>query len=368
MTENVNYKSMLPPGTILKRGMYKVNRYLASGNFGNTYVVFSPNYNRPLAMKEFFLSGFCLRARDGRTITLSPSANPQTFITQREKFKKEGLRLRGLQSPHVVHVHDMFEENGTVYYIMDYVNGESLADLLERHKMPFSEERTMKIMLQILEALDEIHRKQIWHLDLKPDNVMLDMNTGNVVVIDFGASKQLGLQGRYTGTTGILCYTPGFAPMEQVSQDLSSVGPWTDIYALGATIYNLLTNDTPPTFTQLQEKKTVRFPENVSKPMRAMILWMMSPNRMERPQSVAAVYGYIKMNMKGNAFQQQVNMNGQQQQWQQKDGGHPDASLSEINKPLSNKTALIVLGVVLAIMFLIVLITSLSSGGGRYAW
>lgn len=394
MADNVNYRSMLPPGTLLKRGMYRVERYLGSGNFGNTYVVSSPNYNRPLAMKEFFLSGFCFRGRDGRTLTLSPSANPQTFLVQREKFKKEDLRLRGLRSQHVVHVHDMFEEFGTVYYIMDYIDGESFADLLERTHTPLPEAQALNVMYQILDALDEIHCHQIWHLDMKPDNVMVDKNTGKVVVIDFGASKQMGQQGRYTGTTGILCYTPGFAPIEQVSQDLDSVGPWTDFYALGATLYNLLTNEMPPSFTQLQERKAVKFPSGVSKPVRNLILWMMSPNRAQRPQSVAAIYGFIAQNIKGSQQQQQYIGPSPQQQYigpspqQQLRPGQqyigptpqtdpnspignisgrpsqrPDSSLPTEKKPWSQKTALIAMAIILGVLLLLVIIMSSTRGG-----
>lgn len=390
MADNVNYRSMLPPGSFLKGGMYRVDRYLGSGNFGNTYMVSTPRLNRPLAMKEFFLSGFCFRGRDSRTLTLSPTANPQTFAIQREKFKKEALRLHGLQSQHVVHVHDMFEENATVYYIMDFVWGESLADMLERTKTPLPEDRALSIMMQILDALEDIHNKQIWHLDLKPDNVMLEHETGRAVVIDFGASKQLGQQGRYTGTTGVLCYTPGFAPMEQVSQDLNSVGPWTDIYALGATIYNILTNEAPPSFTLLQEKAAVKFPSSVSKATRNLILWMMRPNRSERPQSVAAVRGYIAQNGLIKGWGQQgsqpngyisgrhTNANGNNNmagyisgrpcqesgqnmagnisgRKQQQNSPHRN---SPVKKPWSNKTALIVISIIVFTLFIITLILS----------
>jgi len=345
----------------------------------------------PLAMKEFFLSGFCFRGRDGRTLTLSPSANPQTFSIQREKFKKEALRLGGLQSRHVVHVHDMFEENGTVYYVMDYVQGESLADLLESTRTPFQESQVLGFMRQILDALEEIHRKHIWHLDLKPDNVMLDLNTGNVVVIDFGASKQLGQQGHYTGTTGVLCYTPGFAPLEQVSQDLASVGPWTDFYALGATAYNLLTNEMPPSFTQLQEKKAVKFPASVSKQTRALILWLMSPNRMDRPQSVADIWrsnllvnykvngnvsGKIKQkNVSGN--KQAGNVSGHNQmgaisgrpvQQNSHLSGRSGSKQPAVKKPWSNKTALIVLFAIIGVLFILVVLLGMSGRGEYNDW
>jgi Serine/threonine protein kinase len=144
----------------------------------------------------------------------------------------------------IVKVHDLFEENGTAYYVMDYIDGESLAERLKRTGKPMSEQDIKKLLPQILDALKEVHQNEIWHLDLKPGNIMVD-KLGNAYLIDFGASKQIRANGSMTTSTA-LCYTPGYAPNEQIGQMYDRFGPWTDIYALGATIYNLLTNKKPP--------------------------------------------------------------------------------------------------------------------------
>ena len=279
--ENIDTRQLLPVGTLLQGGKYRVERYLSSGNFGNTYIVENTGMQVQFAMKEFYLRNICYRTGGSHAVSVSPAVDPTRVDIQREKFKKEARRLYGLTSKHLVHVNDMFEENGTIYYVMDFVKGESLANYMERNNQPLTEEQTLYILQQLMDGLDEIHSKQIWHLDLKPDNMMIDKN-GNVVIIDFGASKQVGQSGGYTGTSSILCYTPGYAPLEQVNQNMEAIGPWTDIYALGATLYNLLTRIDPTTVNP----SMLQFPQNVSKKTQQIVRHMMKTDMKERPQSI----------------------------------------------------------------------------------
>lgn len=284
---------MLPIGAMLQNGRYRIERYLSSGGFGNTYVVQNTTFGDLAAMKEFFMKGVSERDASTLQISVSNHTNGTMFDAQREKFKKEARRLRALSSPYLVKVHDLFEENGTAYYVMDYVDGESLSERMKRTGQPMSEDEVRRILLQILNALGEVHSQQIWHLDLKPGNIMIDRQ-GNVKIIDFGASKQLSTTGSYATTTTSMCYTPGFAPAEQIDQDIDRIGPWTDLYALGATVYNLLTQQAPPTLSELQEPDAFRFPDSVSQDMRQLVTWMMNPSRSRRPQSVNEVFSRIK--------------------------------------------------------------------------
>ena len=289
MTENIiNKESMLRVGTIL-HGTYRIDRYLSSGGFGNTYVATHVDFDETYAIKEFFMKG--VTERDGTTnsVCVSNADNVQQFEEQREKFKKEARRLRKLKNEHIVKVHDLFEENGTAYYVMDYIDGESLAEKMKKTGHPFTEEEVRSILSQILEALKEVHQNEIWHLDMKPGNIMLDKN-GKAYLIDFGASKQIRANGRMTTSTA-LCYTPGYAPNEQIGQMYDRFGPWTDIYALGATVYNLLTNNKPPMPIDIEEdeEEAFVFPTIVSDEMRKLVFWMMQPKRKARPQSVEEI-------------------------------------------------------------------------------
>ena len=116
---------MLKVGTIL-RGTYRIDSYLSSGGFGNTYVATNIEFDERVAIKEFFMKGVTQRDDNQTTVSVSNLENTNSFQEQKEKFKKEARRLRKLQNEHIVKVHDMFDENGTAYYVMDYVDGESL--------------------------------------------------------------------------------------------------------------------------------------------------------------------------------------------------------------------------------------------------
>ena len=285
---------MLPVGAVL-RGTYRIEGFLASGGFGNTYLARNA-FNELVAIKEFYVNGVNYRDHQSSTVSVSNTNNQLFFDEQLKKFKKEALRLRQIKHENIVGVHDLFDENGTAYYVMDYIDGESLSQRIERTNMPIGERDAMNYFMQILDALEAVHDKGIWHLDLKPGNIMLDKN-GAVKLIDFGASKQQsGQDGGATSTA--VAFTSGFAPREQMEQNISKFGPWTDLYALGATLYNLLTTYGPPLPSDLDDDST---PEKsralpmpyVSLKVKRLILWMMNTNRMDRPQSVAEVRNFL---------------------------------------------------------------------------
>ncbi len=277
----------------MQSGKYRIERVLGQGGFGNTYVGYNTEFEETVAIKEFFMKGVTERDETTCAVSVSNADNVGQFEEQREKFKKEARRLRKLKNEHIVKVHDLFEENGTAYYVMDYIDGESLAERMKRTAQPFSETEVRNILTQILEALREVHQNEIWHLDLKPGNIMIDKG-GNAYLIDFGASKQIRANGSMTTSTA-LCYTPGYAPNEQIGQMYDRFGPWTDIYALGATIYNLLTNKKPPMAIDIEEDEedAFVFPADISEDMRKLVVWMMQPKRKARPQSVDEILSLL---------------------------------------------------------------------------
>ncbi|RGN81603.1 serine/threonine protein kinase [Segatella copri] len=287
----INNQNMLQVGTIL-HGTYKIESYLASGGFGNTYLAKNIEFDETYAIKEFFVKGVCQRDGNSTTISVSNAENTNSFEQQREKFKKEARRLRSLSNPHIVKVYDLFEENGTAYYVMDYVDGENLSARLKRTNTPLAESEVRNYLNQILDGLEAIHNEGMFHLDIKPANIMVDSH--NVVkLIDFGASKQQSTIGGATMSTGI-SYTNGYAPSEQMAQSYDKFGPWTDFYALGATMYKLLTNQDPPSVSDLSEDETedkhLALPmPNVSGEMKKLVVWMMQENRLKRPKNVGEI-------------------------------------------------------------------------------
>lgn len=283
--------NLLPEQHTLQMGKYRVEKQLASGGFGNTYEVTNVHFDERYAMKEFFMKGINEREGDTMSVSVSNRDNSGQFNSQLEKFKKEARRLRKLHNQHIVQVHDLFEENNTAYYVMDYVDGESLSKRMKRSGKPMDEYEVLNILSQMLDALEVVHEKGIWHLDIKPGNIMVDKK-GNAVLIDFGASKQLSANEGYTTTGTAMCFTPGYAPPEQVDQKMELIGPWTDLYALGATLYHLLSKRQPPTVAEMGPGAFV-YPHAVSDKTQYLIRWMMRPNRQFRPQSVAQVREFL---------------------------------------------------------------------------
>lgn len=291
--QETNNLSMLRVGTIL-RGIYRIDSYLSSGGFGNTYVATNIEFDERVAIKEFFIKGVTQRDDNQTTVSVSNIENKDSYLTQREKFKKEARRLRKINNEHLVKVYDLFDENGTTYYVMDYVDGENLSERLKRIGRPMTESEVRLVLPQILDALKVVHEDGFCHLDIKPSNIMLEKG-GKIKLIDFGASKQLGANGTLTtNAPTAFAQTPGYAPREQMEQNLDKIGPWTDIYALGATLYNLLTNKKPPLPTDIDDDMSedkhnaLPFPESVGG-MKYLVLQMMKTNRLQRPQSIDAI-------------------------------------------------------------------------------
>ena len=290
----------LQPNTTLQGGKYRIERVLGQGGFGITYLATLVSSNRQVAIKELFIggSGQAINDRRGNLVVVTNSANQASFNQQKEKFKKEALRLANLNHPNLVKVHEFFEENGTAYYVMDYIEGESLRTKLNREGV-LSESLVLKYLQQLLPALEAAHKQSIWHLDIKPENIMVD-KYGHVYLIDFGASKHVEPNSTLT-TSLALAYTPGYCPPELLDlsnetpeyylQAIKDIGPWTDIYALGATIYNLLTDSIPPSKRRLDKEgcRAFSFPNNVSSSTRDLIVWMMKPDKEDRPQSIRSL-------------------------------------------------------------------------------
>ena len=199
----------LQPNTTLQGGKYRIEKVLGQGGFGITYLAEQVSLNRQVAIKELFIGGIgqAINDRRGEEVIVTNSVNQASFDQQKEKFKKEAKRLANLNHPNLVKVHELFEENGTAYYVMDYINGKSLrTKLIQDGKL--SEKLVLNYLQQLLPALNAAHQQNIWHLDIKPENIMVD-RYGHAYLIDFGASKHVEPNTTFT-TSLALAYTPGF--------------------------------------------------------------------------------------------------------------------------------------------------------------
>lgn len=289
----IDQRQMLPTGTVLG-DRYRIVRYLASGGFGNTYVAEHTLLGVQVAVKEFFMRGTNHRSANGTTVEVSNELNTAVFKAQLDKFRREAKRIFLLHNDHIIHVTDLFDANGTAYYVMDFVNGTSLAEQTRQHPLP--EQEVCDVALQMLDALETIHAAGLYHLDIKPGNIMRD-SSGHCTLIDFGASKQLSAGEGGTLSSSTMAYTPGYAPLEQVQQQSNNIGPWTDFFALGATIYKLVTGYPPPMVEADDIEPNGRqfsYPATVSAHLHHAISTMMNPARRRRPQNVAEVRALLK--------------------------------------------------------------------------
>lgn len=274
----------LTDGTLLQGGKYKIERYISSGGFGCTYEGVHVLLKKRIAIKEFFVKDFCNRDEATATITGGTTSKAALVQKLKAKFIEEAQAVSELMHPNIVNVYDVFEENGTAYYVMDYIDGSSLDEIIKVHG-PLNEQKATKYILQVADALKYVHAKNRLHLDIKPGNIMVDKE-GNAVLIDFGSSKQYDEEsGENTST--LLGYTPGYAPSEQCAKNVTKFSPATDIYALGATFYKLLTGVTPLEMTLRASGEQLQpLPTTVSKNVRNAISRAMQMNKTERTQSV----------------------------------------------------------------------------------
>lgn len=311
-----NKKQILPAGATLQNGKYTIERTLGTGSFGITYLALakmqmegplgSVDVDVKVAVKEFFMNE--VNSRDtSRTYQVEGSTG-NAFSYYRSKFRKEAENLSHIKHSNIVKVVEVFDENNTSYYVMQYLEGGSLDDYISR-KRRLSEKETVIMTLQVARALSHMHAHQMLHLDLKPKNIMLT-DKGQACLIDFGLSKQFTNGGEPESSTSIGLGTPGYAPLEQSQYKPDGVLPVTlDIYALGATMYKMLTGERPPEASAILNDG---FPSDkfaalgVDPMIVRLVKKAMSPAKKGRYKTVSQLVGdipaeYISQNASGDS-------------------------------------------------------------------
>jgi len=242
----------LKNGSKLQNGKYEITKVLGSGNFGITYLASTKiavkgqmgqmDVTVNVAIKEFYMKDLNNRTSDGSTVEGTQNTMVKNY---RNRFKKEAENLAKLHHPNIVKVIEVFDENNTTYYVMEYIEGGSLDDYI-KSKGRLTEEEALQCTLEIADALSYMHKNMMIHLDLKPKNIMRN-SKGHLYLIDFGLSKQYDENGEPESSTSIGLGTPGYAPLEQASYKQDGTLPVTlDVYALGASLFKMLTGKTPP--------------------------------------------------------------------------------------------------------------------------
>jgi eukaryotic-like serine/threonine-protein kinase len=279
--------SPLPPNTVLNG--YTIVRQVSEGGFSLVYLAHDEN-NQPVAVKEYLPSSLASRAAG----QLAPQVLPDKLSLYRlglKSFFEEGRSLAQISHPAVVSVLNFFRQNETVYLVMNYLQGATLQDFIMAGRQltagkAFSESTIRSVFDEILQGLRVVHQNKMLHLDIKPANLFIT-DDDSAVLIDFGAAREvLSKDGHFTQPM----YTPGFAAPEMYRRE-SQLGPWTDMYAIGACIYSMMLGYPPPEVVKRRDKDPVpemllRKGASYSDKLLEVVEWCMSLDPLARPQSV----------------------------------------------------------------------------------
>ena len=275
----------LPDGYQLQN--YRIASVLSCGGFSIVYLAYDDN-DQPVAIKEYLPSQLALR-KQGDALPSISEENLATFRYGMKCFFEEGRSLAGLSHPNVVRVLNFFRANETVYMVMRYERGRTLQEHIQARRGAIKENFIRRVFTLLLNGLREVHSNKLLHLDIKPANIYI-RNDGTPVLIDFGAARQT-LTGE--GLKLNPMYTPGFAPPEQY-KNRELLGPWSDCYAVGASIFACMAGVAPQAADHRVEKDryvsaTKLFNGKYSRQLLETVDWCLELDHMKRPQSVFAL-------------------------------------------------------------------------------
>ena len=287
---SVNAESFaLKPGTILE-GKYLVGEMLGQGGFGITYIGFDLLLEQKVAIKEYYPMSTGMVSREGHSTVVWSSAMVGKTGTQRgfDSFLKEARKMAKLGGiPGVVGVKSVFIQNETAYIVMDFIEGETLLKKLQREG-PMDYGTCISLMTPIMQALAEVHKHGIIHRDISPDNIMVQSD-GKLILLDLGAAKDLDIQGKDGNVqSSQMVAKHGFSPVEQYGQ-AGKIGPWTDVYAMAATIYYCCTGVLPPSATDRMIEDTLTCRPRLTKEQFDVLAFCMNVLPQNRPQNMDAL-------------------------------------------------------------------------------
>ncbi len=279
----------LKPGTILD-GKYLVGEMLGQGGFGITYIGFDLLLEQKIAIKEYFPMSTGMVSREGRSTVVWSDAVMQKSGVEKgfDSFLKEARKMAKLRSiPSVVGVNSVFIQNETAYIVMDFIEGETLLKKLQREG-PMDYGTCISLMTPIMQALAEVHKHGIIHRDISPDNIMVQSD-GKLILLDLGAAKDLDIQGKDGNVqSSQMVAKHGFSPVEQYGQ-AGKIGPWTDVYAMAATIYYCCTGVLPPSATDRMIEDTLTCRPRLTKEQFDVLAFCMNVLPQNRPQNMDAL-------------------------------------------------------------------------------
>ena len=283
----------LPKDTALEN--YRIIKTLGTGGFSSVYLAEDLDYGVEVVLKEYMPKRWAERNSDLSISTISDDMK-EAFGQGRKLFFQEASVLSKLDHPAIVNVINFFSANGTVYMVMDYHQGQNLQSYINKHKKGLSEKFINTVFPPLLSGLKIIHEQGLLHLDIKPGNIHLKSG-GRPILLDFGASKQI-LSSRKDQSGQVV--TNGFSPIEQHRHN-GYVGPWSDLYAIGATMRSCIESKPPPSSPERYDNDTlvpavIAFKNNYTSHLLKAIDWLMEVDPLLRPQKVEEIQSFLNSN------------------------------------------------------------------------
>ncbi len=277
----------LAPGTVLRT--YTIDKTLNMGGFGIVYLAVDQASNQLVVIKEYLPTKIAWRDPNGQVQLVKPEYT-ERFNEGRKLFMHEHNAVKRLNHPAIVRALDFFEANNTLYMVMDFAPGENLQQVVAKRNGHLSEQFLLTVFPALLDGLRQVHNANMLHLDIKPGNIHIRPG-GSPVLLDFGAVHRTDMSRQFQPKSVI---TPGFSPIEQYEHK-GYIGPWTDIYAIGATMRACIEGTSPPDAKQRREKDTMRpaavaFKRKYSPELLNAIDWSMEIDPTLRPQKIDQLY------------------------------------------------------------------------------
>jgi serine/threonine protein kinase len=290
MPSEIHLKHALPNGTRL--GRYLINGTIGGGGFSIVYKAIDRDKENKVVIKEFMPMEKARRLEDQSLEYLSENSGDSSPVSGIKRFFDEAGALARFRHPSIVKVSDVFRANNTVYMVMDYHRGHDLRWYIRRHNGRLSEKFIRTVFPKLMEGLQAMHEQHMLHLDIKPANILIRPG-GKPLLLDFGATKESLISNRASGPHTL---TMGFAPIEQHRH--AHVGPWSDIYALGATMYACIAGKAPPNAPEREKKDKLKplrktHGRYYSKSILETIDWCLQLDQLQRPQSIRELIEYM---------------------------------------------------------------------------
>jgi serine/threonine protein kinase len=277
-------QNALPPGSVLRQ--YRIQRTLGGGGFSIVYLAQDTQHQRLVVIKEYLPSNQARRS--GESVESLSAETSVSFKQGIKRFFEEAASLAKVNHPSIVRVTDFFRDNNTVYLVMNYEEGKDLRWYIKRHGGKLSEKFIRTVFPHLLLGLRELHAANLLHLDIKPANIFLRPG-GKPLLLDFGAAQPAYREGRSIGAHTL---TMGYAPIEQHRR--GHLGPWTDLYAFGASMWTCMSGKAPPPSIKRVERDTYKpavreFARHYSRQLLETVDWCLHLDQLERPQTVQQV-------------------------------------------------------------------------------